>query len=249
MQQKTKLWKPGNSLLAHLAPEICARLRPELATVDLPVGKVLFEPESAQGCLYFPRTGLVSLLAVLENGDTGEVAMVGNEGVVGVSVMVDGYTTPTRAVVQVAGQALMLKADAFQQEFRRGGEFQFAMLRYTQALIAQITQVSMCTRRHSVEKQLGRWLLLANDRVDGAEMPLTHEAVAQLLGVRREGVTEAAGRLQAAGLVRYSRGRIHVHDRDGLMQSACECYAAIRREYARLLDAPAVLVEPRAAGK
>jgi CRP-like cAMP-binding protein len=242
--QKPKPWKPGNQLLAKLPADACARLRADLVPVELPVGKVLFEPDAVQSCIYFPRSGVVSLLAVLENGDTGEVAMVGNEGIVGVSMMVDGASTPTKAIVQVPGEALSLRAEVVTQEFRHGGAFQVAMLRYTQALIAQITQVSMCTRRHSVEKQLGRWLLLANDRMEGAEMPLTHEAIAHLLGVRREGVTEAAGRLQAAGLVRYGRGRIRVHDREGLVQHSCECYSAIRREYVRLLDTPAVLPAP-----
>ena len=236
--QKSKPWKPGTALLAGLATEICARLKDQLVLVDLPLGRILFEPDSLQTHIYFPRSGLVSLLAVLENGDTGEVAMVGNEGLVGVALLVDSQSTPTRAVVTIAGQALALKADQVGQEFRLGGGFQFSMLRYMQALIAQITQVSMCTRRHTVERQLCRWLLLAFDRIEGGELLITHEAIAHLIGVRREGVTEAAGRLQAAGLIRYSRGRMQLQDRAGLVARCCECYTAIRREYARLLDAP-----------
>jgi CRP-like cAMP-binding protein len=236
--QKTKTWKPGNRLLASLSPESCARLHADLVLADLPAGKVLFEPEVAQHCIYFPRSGIVSLLAVLENGDTGEVAMVGKEGLVGVAVMVDSLSLPMRAIVQVPGEALVLRAEAVGSEFRHNGDFQRMLLRYTQALIAQITQVSMCTRRHSVEKQLCRWLLQAGDRVGGDEMPLTHEAIANLLGVRREGVTEAAGRLQAAELIRYSRGRIQILDHEGLLQRGCECYSSIRRETDRLLDAP-----------
>lgn len=235
---KSKSWKPGNTLLAELEPEICARLKQALVLVDLPVGKILFEPDSAQTHIYFPRSGLVSLLAVLRDGDTGEVAMVGSEGLVGISLLVDHTSTPTRAVVTIAGQALALKADVVGQEFRLGGGFQVSMLRYTQALIAQITQVSMCTRRHTVERQLCRWLLLAFDRNEGGELAMTHESIAHLIGVRREGVTEAAGRLQAAGLIRYSRGRMHLQDRDGLVARGCECYTAIRREYARLLESP-----------
>jgi CRP-like cAMP-binding protein len=234
----SKPWKPGNRLLAGLAPEIRARLKEEFVTVEMPVGKLLFEPDSVQAYVYFPLSGLVSLLAVLENGDTGEVAMVGKEGLVGVSLLVDSQSTPTRAVVQVAGEALALRAETMSHEFRLAGGFQMAMLRYTQALIAQITQVSMCTRRHTVERQLCRWLLLAFDRVEDGELTITHEAIAHLIGVRREGVTEAAGRLQSAGLIRYSRGRMHLQDREGLVQRGCECYLAIRREYARLLDAP-----------
>jgi CRP-like cAMP-binding protein len=237
--QQNKPWKPGNGLLAGLAPDVCARIKDDLAPVELPVGRILFEPDSVQTHIYFPRSGLVSLLAVLQNGDTGEVAMVGNEGLVGVSLLVDSQSTPTRAVVTIAGQALALKADVVAHEFRQGGGFQLAMLRYTQALIAQITQVSMCTRRHTVERQLCRWLLLAFDRIEGGELTVTHEAIAHLIGVRREGVTEAAGRLQAAGLIRYSRGRMHLQDRNGLVARCCECYTAIRREYARLLEAPA----------
>jgi CRP-like cAMP-binding protein len=234
--QKTKPWKPGNALLASLEPDICARIKDHLVLVDLPLGKILFEPDTTHSCVYFPRSGLVSLLAVLENGDTGEVAMVGNEGMVGVSMLVDNQSTPMRALVQVAGQAFALRADMVNEEFRHGGGFQIATLRYTQALIAQITQVSMCTRRHSVEKQLCRWLLLAFERLDGGELPITHESIAHLLGVRREGVTEAAGRLQAAGLIRYGRGRMHLLDRVGLVNHGCECYLAIRREYVRLLE-------------
>jgi CRP-like cAMP-binding protein len=234
----TKLWKPGNRLLAGLDGSSCARIREDLVLVDMPVGRILFEPESTQSHVFFPRSGLVSMLAVLENGDTGEVAMVGNEGLVGVSLLVDSQSTPIRAMVTVAGQALALKAEIVVQEFRRGDAFQIAMLRYTQALIAQMTQVSMCTRRHTVEKQLCRWLLMAFERHDYKDLPVTHEAIAQLLGVRREGVTEAAGRLQASGLIQYGRGRIRILDRAGLDGHGCECCATIRREYARLLDAP-----------
>jgi CRP-like cAMP-binding protein len=231
-----KSWMSSNGLLAKLPAAVCARLTSDLRLVQLPVGKVLYESGAQQEHIYFPRSGIVSLLYVLENGDAGEIAMVGNEGLVGTAVLVDSQSTPSRAVVQIAGEALALGADAVDREFKLGGEFQFVLLRYTQALIAQMAQTAICNRHHPIEKQLCRWLLLCLDRLEADELNLTQEAIANLLGVRREGITEAAGRLQEAGLIRYSRGNIRVLDRKGLEQRSCECYRAVESEYDRLLD-------------
>jgi CRP-like cAMP-binding protein len=230
----------SNGLLAKLPAAVCARLTPDLRPVILPIGKVIYEAKAQQDQIYFLRSGIVSLLNVLENGDAAEIAMVGNEGIVGTAVLVDSQSTPSRAVVQVAGEALVLGAEAVDREFKRGGEFQFVLLRYTQALIAQMAQTAICNRHHPIEKQLCRWLLLCLDRLQAEEVNLTQEAIANLLGVRREGVTEAAGRLQEAGLIRYSRGNIRVVDRNGLEQRSCECYRVVEREYDRLLDRPLV---------
>jgi CRP-like cAMP-binding protein len=230
----------SNGLLAKLPAAVCARLTPDLRPVTLPIGKVIYEAKAQQDQIYFLRSGIVSLLNVLENGDAAEIAMVGNEGMVGTAVLVDSQSTPSRAVVQVAGEALVLGAEAVDREFKRGGEFQFVLLRYTQALIAQMAQTAICNRHHPIEKQLCRWLLLCLDRLQAEEVNLTQEAIANLLGVRREGVTEAAGRLQEAGLIRYSRGNIRVVDRNGLEQRSCECYRVVEREYDRMLDRPLV---------
>ena len=233
-----KSWMSSNGLLGKLPLDVCTRLVPELRLVPLPVGKVLYEAKAHQDHVYFLRSGIVSLLNVLENGDASEIAMVGNEGMVGTAVLVDSQSTPSRAVVQVAGEALALRADVVDREFKLSGEFQFVLLRYTQALIAQMAQTVICTRHHPIEKQLCRWLLLCLDRLEGDELNLTQEAIATLLGVRREGITGAAGRLQEAGLIRYSRGRILILDRIGLEQRSCECHAVVEKEYERLLNRP-----------
>jgi CRP-like cAMP-binding protein len=228
----------GNGLLAGLPADVCARLRKDLQPVELPVGKVLFEAYVKQHTMYFPRSGLVSLLFVLENGHTSEVAMVGSEGVVGMSLLVDSQSTPTRAVVQVAGDALALNADAVEREFGRNGKFQYTVLRYGQALLAQMAQTSVCNRHHTVDRQLCRWLLMSRDRVGPGELKLTQEQIANLLGVRREGVTESAKRLQSDGVIDYSRGTIRILDPSELLARSCECYSVVKREYDRLL-APA----------
>ena len=185
--------------------------------------------------MYFPRSGIVSLLHVMASGDTTEIAMVGHEGAVGMAVLVDAQSTPSSAVVEVAGEALVLQADMVEREFMRGGEFQFQLLRYMQVLLAQMAQTAVCNRHHSVEKQLCRWLLLCLRRIESDELQVTQELIATKLGVRREGVTEAAGRLQEAGLIKYSRGRIRVLDLGGLERRNCECYREVRKEYDRLL--------------
>ena len=208
--------------------------------MELPAGKVLFEANAHQHSMYFLRSGLVSLLYVVENGDTSEIAMVGREGVVGMAILVDSHSTPTRAVTQIAGEALLLPGEAVNQEFSRGGEFQFVLLRYTQALLAQMSQSSVCNRHHTVEKQLSRWLLSCQDRIGPMELKMTQEQIANLLGVRREGVTEAARKLHDAEVIDYSRGTIHILNRDELIARSCECYGVVKREFDRLLSFEAV---------
>jgi CRP-like cAMP-binding protein len=229
-------WKARNGLLDKLPAEVCARLRPHLQLQELAVGKVLFEAGAPQNHMYFPRTGVISLLYSLESGHTSEIAMVGNEGVVGTAVLVDSQSTPAHAIVQMDGEALCLKAAIVEREFNRGAEFHFIILRYTQVLLAQMAQTAICNRYHTVEKQLCRWLLVCMDRMHSDQLVVTQETIAARLGVRREGVTEAAGRLQQAGLIQYSRGRIRILDRAALEQRSCECYRAVRLEYDRLLS-------------
>jgi len=225
-----------NALLARLPESVCERLRPDLVLLELKAGSVLDAEGAHQHQVYFPTDGVVSLLRVLKNGDCGEVAMVGNEGMVGISLLVDGYQTTTRAVVQVAGHAWSLRADAVAREFRQDSEFQELVLRYTQAMMSQMAQVIMCGRRHSVEKQLCRWLLLSFDRAYSDRLSVTHERIASALGIRREGVTEVIGRLQNLKLIGRARGEVTLLDRVGLEQQCCECYQVIRDEYARLLE-------------
>ena len=229
-------WKPHNQLLEQLPDEVCERLRRDMQEVELPKDKVLYEVGAHQSLIYFVRSGIVSLQYVTTGGEVGEIAMVGQEGMVGVAVMVDSSAAPSRAVVQIPGEALALKAEAIDREFRRGGPFQVMMLRYTQMLLSQMAQAAICSRHHSIEKQLARWLLLGFDRIPkGEELRITHEAIANLLGVRREGITEAAGRLQDAELIRYGRGRILLLDRKRLESHSCECYRMVRNEYTRLM--------------
>jgi CRP-like cAMP-binding protein len=203
----------------------------------MPLGKVLYESGGMMTHLYFPTTSIVSLLYVLENGASAEIAIVGNEGVVGVSLFMGGGSTPSRAVVQSAGEGLRLKASALMKEFDCDGPVQHLLLRYTQALITQMSQTAVCNRHHSVDQQLCRWLLLSLDRLASNQLVMTQSLIADMLGVRREGVTEAAGHLHRAKLIDYQRGRITVLDREALERRSCECYAVVKKEYDRLLPA------------
>ena len=201
----------------------------------MPLGEALYESGGRLRHVYFPTTSIVSLLYVLENGASAEIAVVGNEGILGISLFMGGETTPSRAVVQSAGHGYRLKAHFLKEEFNRAGPVMHLLLRYTQALIAQMTQTAVCNRHHTVEQQLCRWLLLSLDRLSSDSLRMTQELIANMLGVRREGVTEAAGHLQRKGLIRYSRGRIEVIDRPGLEKAVCECYAVVKMEFDRLL--------------
>src|SRR5690348_7984064 len=201
----------------------------------MPLGAVLYEPGIRMRHVYFPTTSIVSLLYVMEDGASAEIAIVGNEGMLGISLFMGGETTPSRAVVQSAGHGLRLEAPILKEEFGRLGRMMHLLLRYTQALITQMAQTAVCNRHHSVDQQLCRWLLLSLDRLSSNEVSMTQELIANMLGVRREGVTEAAGKLQDAGLIRYSRGKITVLDRPGLEAQACECYKVVKKEFDRLL--------------
>ena len=223
-----------NRLLAALPPSEWLRWQPQLEWVDMPLGHVLYESGSALSHVYFPSTSIVSLLYVMENGASAEIAVVGNEGIVGISLFMGGESTPSRAVVQSAGDGYRLTARVIKDEFNRAPVVNL-LLRYTQALITQMAQTAVCNRHHSLDQQLCRWLLLSLDRLRGNELVMTQELIANMLGVRREGVTEAALKLQQAGLIRYARGRISVLDRPGLEMRTCECYAVVKREYDRLL--------------
>lgn len=224
-----------NQLLASLPDAEWQRWLPQLELVDLPLGKVLYESGSEMSHVCFPTSAIVSLLYVLESGASAEIAVVGFEGVVGVSIFMGGGSTPSRAVVQSAGKGFRLRSDAVKAEFERSGPVMHLMLRYTQALITQMTQTAVCNRHHSLDQQLCRWLLLSLDRLPGSELIMTQELIANMLGVRREGVTEAALNLQKARLISYARGHISVLDRPGLEQRTCECYAVVKKEYDRLL--------------
>lgn len=226
-----------NRLLAQLPAAEWARWLPELEPVDLPLGLVLYESGSTLAHVYFPTTGIVSLLYVMEDGASAEIAVVGHEGLVGISLFMGGESTPSRAVVQSAGRGFRLKAQLMMKEFNRAGPALHLLLRYTQALITQMTQTAVCNRHHSLDQQLCRWLLLSLDRLPSNELAMTQELIANMLGVRREGVTLAAGLLQEAGLIRYQRGHITVLDRGGLEQRSCECYEVVKTEYDRLLPA------------
>jgi CRP-like cAMP-binding protein len=225
-----------NHLLAALPASIQAQWFPQLESIDMPLGQVLYESGSTLSHVYFPTTSIVSLLYVMEDGASAEIAIVGNEGIVGISLFMGGGSTPSRAVVQSAGRGFRLKAKALKDEFNRNGLVLHLLLRYTQALITQMSQTAVCNRHHSLDQQLCRWLLLSLDRLQGNELVMTQELIANMLGVRRGGVTEAALRLQEAGLIRYARGHITVLDRDGLQRRTCECYAVVKKEYDRLLS-------------
>jgi CRP-like cAMP-binding protein len=227
-----------SQLLAALPPADYARLLPDLELVPLPLGSAVYESGKEQEYVYFPSASIVSLLYVMEDGSSAEIAVVGNEGVVGIALFMGGETTPSRAVVQSAGYAYRLKASLLKKEFERGGPLQYLLLRYTQALITQMAQTAVCNRHHSVEQQLCRWLLLSLDRLPSNELSMTQELIANMLGVRREGVTAAAGKLQDAGVIEYRRGRIKVLDRKKLESMSCECYEVVRRECARLSHYP-----------
>jgi CRP-like cAMP-binding protein len=233
---KSKTTPRDNRLLAALPAADYARLFPELEAVTLPLGMVLYESGGTLGYVYFPTDSIISLLYVMEDGASAEIAVTGHEGLVGIALFMGGETTPSRAVVQSAGFGYRLKAAFLKKEFDNGGALQHLALRYTQALITQMAQTAVCNRHHSVEQQLCRWLLLSLDRLPSNELTMTQDLIANMLGVRREGVTEAAGRLQKAGLIRYSRGHIVVLDRSKLESRVCECYAVVKKEYDRLLQ-------------
>ena len=224
-----------NHLLAALPSADLERLLPTLEWVQMPLGHVLYESGAQLRHVYFPSTSIVSLLYVMENGASAEIAVVGNDGVIGVALFMGGETMPNRAVVQSAGEGYRLTGQMLKQEFNRSGELQNLLLRYTQALLTQMAQTAVCNRHHSLDQQLCRWLLLSLDRLPANDLVMTQELIANMLGVRREGVTEAAGDLQRAGLIEYRRGHITVLDRPGLEARACECYLVVKKEFDRLL--------------
>ena len=230
-----------NKLLAAIPSAEWERIEPALDAVLMPLGQVLYESGVQLDHVYFPTTSIVSLLYVLADGASAEIAVVGNDGLVGVALFMGGETTPSRAVVQSEGWAYRLKGQVLKDEFTRGGAMQHLLLRYTQALLTQMAQTAVCNRHHSIDQQLCRWLLLSLDRLSSAELAMTQELIANMLGVRREGVTEAAGHLQSAGLIQYSRGRITVLDRAGLEARCCECYVVVKRESDRLLPRMGIL--------
>jgi len=224
-----------NYLFAALPAEARERVFPHLEFMEMPLGHVLYESGGSLQYVYFPTDSIISLLYVMEDGASAEIAVVGNEGMVGVALFMGGETTPNRAIVQVAGSAYRLRGPFLKQEFSRSGALQHLLLRYTQALLTQMAQTAVCNRHHSVDQQLCRWLLLSLDRLPSNELTMTQELIGNMLGVRREGVTAAAGKLQAAGAIHYSRGHITVLDRSMLEERCCECYAVVKREFDRLL--------------
>ena len=231
-----------NHLLAALSPEIRDRIFPHLELVEMKLGDVVYESGDSLRYVYFPIDSIVSLLYVMESGASGEISVVGNEGLVGVAVFMGGESTSSRAVVQSAGVAYRLRGQKLKEEFNKHGELLHLILRYTQALITQMAQTAVCNRHHSIDQQLCRWLLLSLDRLPGNRLTMTQELIANMLGVRREGVTDAAGKLQRQGIIEYSRGQITVLDRAGLERLSCECYAVVKRETDRLLPSPPALV-------
>lgn len=224
-----------NDILDTISADEWSRLESSLELIELPLGKVLYESGATLAHVYFPTTAIVSLLYVMADGDSAEIAVVGKEGIVGISLFMGGESTPSRAVVQSAGWAFRLKSQLLKNEFNRSGILMHLLLRYTQALITQMSQTAVCNRHHSLDQQLCRWLLLSLDRLLGDELVMTQELIANMLGVRREGVTEAALNLQRAGLISYARGHIKVLNRKGLEARTCECYAVVKKEYDRLL--------------
>ena len=224
-----------NRLLAVLPSEELNRILPHLEYVPMPFGKVLNEPNGRLQYVYFPTTSIVSLLYTLADGGSSEIGVIGNEGVLGVSVLMGGETTPNRAIVRSGGFGYRLKAQVLNEEFSRGGVLMHYLLRYTQALMVQVTQTAVCNRHHSIEQQLCRCILLSHDRVETDSFPMTQELISSLLGVRREGVTEAACKLKKAEFIYYSRGVIQVLDRSGLESQVCECYSVVKNEYDRLI--------------
>lgn len=224
-----------NRLLAALPAAEYERIAPDLELIELPLGEVLREAGGTQHYVYFPATAIVSLFYVLEDGASTEIAAIGNIGIVGLWMFLGGETTPSRAVVRAAGYGYRMKANLLKDEFSRGGAVLQLLLRFAQALLTQTSQIAVCNRYHSVEQQLCRWLLLSLDRLPSDDLAITHELIANMLGVRREGVTEAAGNLQRAGLISYSRGHIQVLDRAGLEKTVCECYGVVKSEYERMI--------------
>jgi len=229
-----------NGLLNGLSTADFARLRTELYPVELPLGHVLYEPGDVLSHVYFPIEGIVSLLYVMEDGASAEISVVGNEGMVGVSLLLGGESTPSRAVVQSALRAFKVSRQIIKEEFNRSVEFRVLLLRYMQALITQMAQTAVCNRHHSIDQQLCRWLLLSLDRLPSNQLTMTQELIANMLGVRREGVTEAAGKLQKSGVIRNNRGQITVLDRPALELRCCECYSVVKRETDRLLPIAAL---------
>ncbi len=225
----------GNHLLAALTGEAYERLVANLDPITFELGEVVYECGGPMPYVYFPTTSHISLLYTMIDGSTAEMGLVGNEGVVGIALFMGGETTPNRAMVQGAGGALRMKAKDMLDEFKRGGEFQHLLLRYTQALITQISQTAVCNRLHSVEQRLCRWLLMTHDRAESDQLDMTHEFISNMLGVRREGVTVAAHRLQEAGMIKYVRGHINILDRQQLLAHVCECYQVVKAEHERLL--------------
>ncbi|PKM29891.1 MAG: Crp/Fnr family transcriptional regulator [Gammaproteobacteria bacterium HGW-Gammaproteobacteria-11] len=227
-----------NHLLVGLKEETAERILPHLELVDMPLGKVLYEPDDVMTHVYFPVDCIVSLLYVMENGASAEISVIGNEGLVGISLFMGGESTPSRAVIQSAGRAYRLQSRRLKDEFNRHGELMLLMLRYTQALITQMAQTAVCNRHHNIDQQLCRWLLLSLDRLPDNNLTMTQELIANMLGVRREGVTEAAGKLQKLGVIAYNRGKIQVLNRPLLEQLSCECYSVVKIETDRLLPYP-----------
>lgn len=224
-----------NHLLAALPQEVQSRLFSHLELVPMPLGQVMYESGDAMRHVYFPTDSIVSLLYVMESGASAEISVVGNEGLIGISLFMGGESTPSRAIVQSAGHAYRLLGQRLKDEFNRHGELLVLMLRYTQSLITQMAQTAVCNRHHSIDQQLCRWLLLSLDRLPGNRLTMTQELIANMLGVRREGVTDAAGKLQKLGVIEYNRGQITVLDRPRLEQLSCECYAVVKKETDRLL--------------
>lgn len=235
MATATKEEALQNSLLARVSAEELSRLIPDLQVVTLPLGNVIYESGERMDYVYFPTTAIISLLYIMENGSTAEIGVVGKDGLVGIAIFMGGDTTPNRAVVQSAGKTLKIKAERLKDEFTRGGSFHNLCLRYTQALITQISQTAVCNRLHTVDQQLCRWLLLSHDRLPSNRLIMTQDLISNMLGVRREGITHAAKRLQNAGYITYVRGDMTILDRKGLETSVCECYHVVKTEYDRLL--------------
>lgn len=227
-----------NRLIGALSAEAQARLLPNLELVQMPLGKVLYESGHTLRHVYFPVDAIISLLYVMENGASAEISVVGNEGLIGIALFMGGESTPSRAIVQSAGHAYRLSGQHVKEEFNRHGKTMLLLLRYTQALITQMAQTAVCNRHHTIDQQLCRWLLLSLDRLPSNHLSMTQELIANMLGVRREGVTEAAGKLQAMGVIQYLRGHITVIDRPRLEQLCCECYAVVKKETDRLLNKP-----------
>lgn len=224
-----------NRLLAALPAEQWHAWLPHLEAIEMPLGQVLYEPGETMRNVYFPVTSIVSMLYVMENGASAEMAVVGNEGVLGVALFLGGSSTSSRAVVQSGGHGVRMKAQHVMAEFAKGGPITHLLLRYTQALLTQTAQTAVCNRHHSLDQQLCRWLLLSLDRLEGPELVMTQELISNMLGVRREGVTDGATKLQKAGIISYARGRIKVLDRTALESRTCECYGVVKKEYDRLL--------------